>query len=245
MSSLSLSPRWLGQLTTILSQNKGATTYALATVDTDGDFPIPRVRHIVHRSILTSHPARPILISTTDIRSPKAHQLRSHPSTSGPTGEVAWWIAESLVQFRILARVHVLPAPSHALHSEFPFNELSQNNGGDSGPDAPESAKDWEALRLRTFNKLSPAIRASFARPVPGSPLKNPADAEKWPQELPEQGKEKTEEQKEQVKEAVKNVALVVLEPLQVDLVELGVVPNRRTQWNFDGKQWDELPVVP
>ncbi|CAE6526466.1 unnamed protein product [Rhizoctonia solani] len=245
MSSLSLTPRWLGHLTTILSEHKKVSYYALATVNTDGDSPIPRVRHMVHRSILSSHPARPVLITTTDVRSPKAHQLRSHPSTKGPTAEVAWWIDPAFCQFRIGARAYILPAPSHALHSEFPLSELSQNSGGDSGPDAPETAKDWEALRIRTYNNLSPPLRASFARPIPGSPLKDPADAEKWPQELPETGKEETEEEKKYVKEALENFSLVVVEPLQVDFVEFAVVPNRRTQWSFDGQKWDEMGVVP
>ncbi|CAE6489455.1 unnamed protein product [Rhizoctonia solani] len=245
MSSLSLSPRWLGHLTTILSEHKKATTYAVATVNTDGEFPIPRVRHMVHRSILTSHPAQPLLISTTDVRTPKVHQLRSHPSTKGPNTEVAWWIAEEMVQFRIAARVHILPAPSHELHSKFPSSQLSRNNGGDSGPDAPETDKDWETLRIRTYNNLSPILRASFARPIPGSPLTNPADAKKWPNELPEKGKEKTEEEKKLVKEALENFSLFLLEPLQVEFLELGVVPNRRTQWSFDGHKWDELTVVP
>ncbi|KAG8714751.1 hypothetical protein FRC11_007262 [Ceratobasidium sp. 423] len=233
MSSLSLSPRWLGHLTTILSEHKKATNYALATVDTDGDSPIPR------------HPTRPILIATTDVRSPKAHQLRSHPSTKGPTAEVAWWIQPALCQFRIQARAHILPAPSHALHSEFPLGKLPQNSGGDSGPDAPETVEDWEALRVRTYNNLPPPLRASFVRPVPGSPLKNPEDVDKRPQELPEKGKEETEEEKEYVKKALENFSLVVLEPLQVDLVEFAVVPNRRTQWSFDGQKWDEMAVVP
>ncbi|CAE6355864.1 unnamed protein product [Rhizoctonia solani] len=245
MSTLSLSPRWLGHLTTILSEHKKATTYALATVNTEGDFPVPRVRHMLHRSILTSHPARPILVSTTDIRSPKVHQLRSHPSTKGPTAEVAWWISEEVVQFRISARIHILPAPSHPFYSDFPFGELSQNSGGDSGPDAPETAKDWEALRIKTFNNMSSYTRASFARPTPGGPLADPADADKWPQNLPEKGKEGTEEDKKQVKQALENFSLLLLEPLNVDFVELGVVPNRRTRWNFDGQKWDEVAVVP
>ncbi|CAE6485659.1 unnamed protein product [Rhizoctonia solani] len=245
MSSLSLSPRWLGHLTTILSEHKKATTFALATVDTDGKYPIPRVRYLIYRGILTSHPARPLLIATTDIRSPKVHQLHSHSSTTGPTAEIAWWIAEAIVQFRFLARVHVLPAPSHPLYSEFPFNKLSQNHGGDSGPDAPETAKDWEALRIRTFNALSPPIRASFARPIPGSPLENPADADKWPEVLPEAGKEESEEEKKNMKEALKNISLLIFEPLQVDFVEFGVVPNRRTQWTFDGEKWDKQALVP
>ncbi|CAE6370073.1 unnamed protein product [Rhizoctonia solani] len=243
MSSLSLSPRWLGHLTSILAEHKKAATIALATVDTDGKYPIPRVRHMIHRSILTSHPAQPLLITTTDIRSPKAHQLRSHPSTSGPTAEIAWWIEQAVVQFRLLVRVHVLPAPAHALHSEFPFRELSRNIGGDSGPDAPETAEDWEALRVRTYNNLSPPTRASFARPVPGSPLEE--NPEKWPQKLPEKGKEETEEEKKHVKEALKNISLLIFEPLQVDFIEFGVVPNRRTQWSFDGKKWDETALVP
>lgn len=173
------------------------------------------------------------------------HQVRSHPDNKGPTSEAAWWIAAASVQFRIAARTHLLPAPSHELHSEFPLRLLSSAGGGDAGPESPDTPADWETLRVKTFNALPPFLRASFARPIPGSPLKNPEDAKQWPPTLPESGKEESEEDKKYVKEALANFALVLLEPLAVEYLELGVEPNRRTQWHLSGGEWTEGTVVP
>ncbi|KAG8833569.1 hypothetical protein FRC20_007635, partial [Serendipita sp. 405] len=45
--------------------------------------------------------------------------------------------------------------------------------------------KEWEMVRVRAFDTLSPALRASFARPyIPGSVLSNPEEAKEWPTEL-------------------------------------------------------------
>lgn len=173
------------------------------------------------------------------------HQMRSHPSTKGPTSELAWWIAPASVQFRIGARTHLLPSPSHELHSQFPFQLLSSAGGGDAGPESPDTPADWEALRVKTFNALPAFLRASFVRPVPGSPLQNPEDAKEWPTTLPESGKEESEEDKKHVKEALANFALVLLEPLAVEFLELGVEPNRRTQWKLSKGEWTESSVVP
>ncbi|KAG9096359.1 hypothetical protein FRC06_008751 [Ceratobasidium sp. 370] len=245
MPALSLSPRWLSHLTVILAENKKSTIYALATVDTEGRSPIPRVRHVVHRDILTTHPTRPLLITTTDVRSTKVHQLRTHPNTSGPTSEAAWWIAPASVQFRISARTHILPAPSNQLHSDFPLQLLSSAGGGDSGPEYPETAADWEKFRIKTFNALPAFLRASFARPIPGSVLANQEDAQIWPNSLPESDKAESEEDRRHIKEALENFALLVLEPLEVEFLELGVEPNRRTRWNLSEKEWKESSVVP
>ncbi|QRV94776.1 pyridoxamine 5'-phosphate oxidase family protein [Ceratobasidium sp. AG-Ba] len=245
MPTLSLSPRWLSHLTGILAENKKSTIYALATVDTDGSSPIPRVRHVVHRDILTTHPTRPLLISTTDVRTPKVHQLRSHPDSNGPTSEAAWWIGAASVQFRIGARTHILPAQSSKLHSGFPFSLLSSAGGGDSGPESPETAADWEKFRIKTFNALPPFLRASFARPIPGTVLANQEDAKAWPTSLPETDKAESEEDKKHIKGALENFALVVLEPLEVEFLELGVEPNRRTRWKLSEQEWRETLVVP
>ncbi|KAG8710223.1 hypothetical protein FRC09_000235 [Ceratobasidium sp. 395] len=244
MPTLSLSPRWLSHLTSILAENKKETIYALATVNTDGGSPTPRVRHVVHRDILTTHPTRPLLISTTNIRTPKVHELLTHPDAKGPTSEVAWWIAPASVQFRIGARTHILPAPSHELHSKFPFQVLSSTAGGDSGPEHPETATDWEKVRVKTFNALPGSTRASFARPT-SSALLNQEDAKAWPVSLPESNKAELEEDKKHMVEALENFALVVLEPLEVEFLELGVQPNRRTQWKLAGGEWKEMSVVP
>jgi tRNA-dihydrouridine synthase 2 len=80
---------------------------------------------------------------------------------------------------------------------------------------APRSSKgetfDWAAERSRIFAKLSPSLRASFARPTPGSKhpqgdVKGAGEGEaahevgetEWPKELPsaKEEKEADEEQK-------------------------------------------------
>ncbi|KAG8708249.1 hypothetical protein FRC09_001361 [Ceratobasidium sp. 395] len=245
MPTLSLSPRWLSHLTSILAEHKKETIYALSTVDTDGGSPTPRVRHVVHRDLLTTHPTRPLLISTTNIRTPKVHQLLTHPDTKGPTSEIAWWIAPASAQFRISARTHILPSPSHEFYSKFPRQALSNTAGGDSGPEHPETADDWEKVRIKAFNALPAFQRASFAHPDPGATLPNPEEAQTWPESLPESDKAESEDDKKHMKEALKNFALMVVEPLEVELLELQVRPNRRTQWILAEGEWKEVSIVP
>ncbi|KAB5593213.1 Transcription initiation factor TFIID subunit 2 [Ceratobasidium theobromae] len=243
MSNLSASPRWLSHLTSALAKRTGkqGTIYALATVDNENaGAPVPCVRHI--------RPSRPLLLSTSDIRTPKIHQIRSLSSNKGPTAELAWWLQDTSVQFRIGARVYILPSPTHELHSHFPLTMFSNtDNTTDSsvGAGAPKTSKDWESLRIKTFNNLPPFLRASFVRPTPGSLLSDTNEAAGWPETLPERGNEKTPEEKECVARALENFTLLVLEPVRLELLELGVVPNRRTRWSLDGAEWIERAVVP
>ncbi|KAG8708248.1 hypothetical protein FRC09_001360 [Ceratobasidium sp. 395] len=216
---------------------------ALSTVDTDGNAPLPRVRHHLYRGVLTKNPIRPLLITTTDVRTPKVHQLCSHPDTSGPTAEIAWWFPPR-AQFRLTARTYVLPSPSHKLHSQFPTKALADSGDSSSSPGALETPAEWEKLRVKTFNSLPAFLRASYVRPTPGSKLSNPDDAKKWPKELPESGNEGSEEERKQVQEALKNFAVLLLEPVEVDLVEFDD-PDRRTKWKRVGNEWREQTVVP
>ncbi|KAG9109145.1 hypothetical protein FRC07_008366, partial [Ceratobasidium sp. 392] len=208
-------PRWLSQLTEILSKTKEEIAFAFATIDTDGDAPIPRVRHHLYRNIFATNPIKPLLITTTDVRSPKVHQICSYPGASGPNAEVAWWLPPAQAQFRLLVRTYVLPSSPHKLHSQFPAELLSGPGDGSSSPEEPKTSADWEKYRVKTFNSLPAFLRAGFARPTPGSVLSNPDDAKKWPSELPESGKEKSEEEKKQVEEALNNFAVLALEPLE------------------------------
>ncbi|KAG9089198.1 hypothetical protein FS749_001540 [Ceratobasidium sp. UAMH 11750] len=236
-------PRWLSQLTGILSKTNEEIALALATVDTDGNAPIPRVRHHLYRGILTMNPIHPLLITTSDVRAPKIHQLCSHPDTKGPTAEVAWWFPPAQAQFRLTARTYILPSPSQKLHSQFPIKLISGSGNKNLSPDAPETSDDWEKFRINTFNSLPAYLRASFVRPTPGSVLSNPDDALEWPKELPESGKERSDEERKYVKEALKNFAVLVLEPLEVDLVQFD--PDRRTKSRLVGDKWEEQTVVP
>jgi pyridoxamine 5'-phosphate oxidase len=211
--------------------------YALATAEGN----MPRVRHHVHRSFLSPINSQlTLLVSTADVRTPKISQFISHDEAT-PNAEVAWWIADASEQYRISAFVHVLPSPGHHLESRFPTKRfaLSSNDGSTLG---------WEAERIKTFDeKMGDELRASFCRPTPGSDLKGGYDeAKKWPETLPPSTEAKDGKEKEMVQEALTNFALLVLEPVSVERVELGIIPNRRTKWSLkeDGS-WEEKILVP
>jgi len=53
------------------------------------------------------------------------------------------------------------------------------------------------------------------------------------------------EEDKKNLEIALRNFALIVIDPFEVDFVELGVDPNQRTKFTRDGEQWMEEIVVP
>lgn len=149
---------------------------------------------------------------------------------------------------RVRGRVGVLPAGDfggeegkrgereresavRALRERFPGVEL----GGDGF--------DWEAERRKRFDDVSGHMRASWVRPVPGSVLPSPDAAKEWPETLP-----KLSEGGEETKAAFRNFALVLIDPVEVDYVELGVVPNRRTRFFKEGEgegEWREEALVP
>lgn len=199
-------------------------------------------------------PALPLLFTTTDIRLPKASQL-AHNSRL----ELAWWIPGVQEQFRISGRAYILPS------SQF-FDDTDLLQGGTAPLPKTESNRivqaakelrdafskarlvpdgfDWEAKRVEVFESMSAHMRASWVRPVPGTPITKYEDAKAWPETVP-----KYEEAKENeiliVKEALKNFALVVIDPFAVDHVELGVVPNQRTVYTRSEDGWAEQVVVP
>jgi len=93
---------------------------------------------------------------------------------------------------------------------------------------------------------MGPALRASFCRPVPGSPLSGYDAGKDWPDKLATSSKvEEGSKEKEQVEIALLNFALVMFEPVRVERVELEVVPNRRTVWELIEGKWAESIVVP
>lgn len=184
---------------------------------------------MIHRQLLTIAPQKSLLITTTDIRSPKADQL-----VNNPLSEATFWFADSQEQFRITAKAYLLTDPNHPWRHLFPRDKLS----GDED-------FDWEEYRLNTYDSLSPYLRASFVRPIPGTPMKSYDEANSWPQTLPTRHEAKKED-KQNVEEALRNFAVLVLDSFHVDLVELGVYPNRRSSWNLEGeKVWNEQILVP
>lgn len=97
------------------------------------------------------------------VRGPKAQQLTGNSDKV----EIAWWFAPTGDQYRIKGRAFILPRPDHPLYEKFTphAKRLSPRKNQERGD------FDWEQERRRIFEKLSPTIRASFCRPVPGTPL--------------------------------------------------------------------------
>jgi pyridoxamine 5'-phosphate oxidase len=174
-----------------------------------------------------------LLLATTDIRSQKVFQ-----ATSAPLSEISWWFPSSQVQFRIAARVHIVPAPDHSSYQHFSplFKKLAPSNF------------DWESERQTRFNRMSPYMRASWARPAPRTLIPSYDEGRKWPTELPKIGQGDNETEQKNIEFALSNFALLLLDPYEVDYVELGVQPNQRTIYtrtdDEDGS-WSETIVVP
>lgn len=204
--------------------------------------------------------ARPLLLTSTDARTPKVRQLAQNARV-----EIAWWIPGIQEQFRIAGRAYVLPSPEFGTDTVVPpvgevlAGEKAQMElgvrkleGDFPGAELGGEGFDWEGKRVEVFDTMSGHMKASWVRPVPGTPLPGGyAAAKEWPESLPklsevEEG-DGGEESKRLLKDALKNFALVVIDPMEVDYVELGVMPNQRTNFRLDKSngEWVEEIVVP
>lgn len=102
------------------------------------------------------------LIRSVSSRAPKSQQLGKDDKI-----EIAWWFAPSGDQFRITGHAYVYGRPDHPLSQLF-----LQHHAKRLAPPGNRDNFNWEDERKRIFDKISPPIRASFARPIPGTPLK-------------------------------------------------------------------------
>ena len=171
---------------------------------------------------------------------------------TNPTAELAWWDEKTQRQYRVTADVYLVPKLEHPLRSNFE-HVLSRSQDGTGL--ALFKDEDWESQRLQMFKSMSAHMKASWCRPVPGSPLKGGQDeAKNWPEvvEDPSEHEDLPREKYDKLlrnwKKALSNFALVVIDPIEVDLVELGVVPNRRTLFfKASGNHglWREEELVP
>lgn len=214
--------------------------FQLATLDPS--LPIPHVRSHVFRSFLSSKaaPNLPLLISSTDVRTPKVTQLTAHPDA-----ELAWWIEGTQQQFRIAGKAHIVPAEGHILFHHFLSSAESEDGSGIAA--LRKEGFDWEAKRVEVFKSMPGYLKASWCRPIPGTRLEGgQEEAKRWPVSIEEPKEGATEEEKSNWEMALRNFALVVIDPAEVDFVELGVVPNRRTRFytRKDGA-WREEELVP
>ena len=91
--------------------------FQIATLDPDPDSAQPvHVRTQIFREFVTppSKPSLPLLITSTDIRSPKVVQISANNHV-----ELAWWIEPTKEQFRISGVVHLIPEPGTPLHEHY------------------------------------------------------------------------------------------------------------------------------
>ncbi|KAL0573249.1 hypothetical protein V5O48_008696 [Marasmius crinis-equi] len=248
-------PRWKTAISNALSEHSKSVVIQMASIDSSS--PTPHVRSHIFRSFLTppGDESLPLILSSTDVRSPKVQQLVENPHV-----EIAWWIEGKQEQFRIAGLASVIPPSTHSLFKNFEriIKDAKQASGlrklvGASGTDL-----DWEKKRREVFATMSAHMKASWCRPVPGSILVGgEEEAKKWAVRVDEPGHEKAEDGKEVSEEerarnkenwdtALGNFALVMVDPTEVDYVELGVIPNRRTKfWRNENGLWEEKSVVP
>jgi len=236
-------PRWKTAITTALGDNEKAAVIQLATIDTyssaKSNITIPHVRSHIFRGFLSakSTPSLPLLLTTTDIRTPKISQIISNPHI-----EVAWWIGGTEEQYRIAGLAHIVSAPDHTLHSHFARTVSSPALAA-----LEREGFDWEAKRKDVFNSMNRHMKATWCRPTPGSRLGGGAEeAAKWPEALPKLGEAEGEDEEKNLTMALGNFALVVIDPNEVDYVELGKIPNERTKFTRTQEGvWSEKAIVP
>ncbi|KAF9535587.1 pyridoxamine 5'-phosphate oxidase-domain-containing protein [Crepidotus variabilis] len=241
-------PRWRTILEHGLSKNPEQTAFQLATLDRDASRfnvdVIPRVRSHLYRRFVSSPtaPSTPVIISSTDIRTRKVTQL-----TTSTKCELAWWQKDPGQQIRIIGDAYLVPSPNHSLYSN--FHEKLRNAPIGTGLAALKD-KDWEADRVDLFRNMSPVMKAGWCRATPGSKMPGDDEAKTWPKEIydPEEGNpdkesEKYKEAKRLWDLALSNFATVVIDPLEVDFVDLSD-PTHPERFVFRKRVYDGQPVV-
>ncbi len=219
--------------------------YQVATVDSHN---LPHVRSQIHRGFITpkGSPNLPLLMTSTDARSPKVVQMLSTPSV-----ELAWWMEGSQDQFRISGRAFIVPPPDHAFHI---MSDVPRGTAlavlDEKGEEGQEGGKfDWEKKRREVFASMKPEMKASWCIPVaPGSIIPSYDEVKKWPNSVPNIDEASTAEDKNNWNEALSNFVLMVIEPVQVDWVQLAPRPNRRTRFSRTDDavfEWIEDILVP
>ena len=105
---------------------------------------------------------------------------------------------------------------------------------------------DWDKKRKEVFADMSPVMRASWCVPLPpGTPLASYEEQKTWPTSVPLEDEAKSEEDRRNLETALRNFALMLFEPVEIDWIQLGMSPNKRTVFRREGEKWSEQLVVP
>lgn len=231
---MTAAPRWLNALTKAASlpENKGQNIYQLTTVDANNR---AHGRTVVHRDIIqpSDFPNLPVILTTTDVRTPKVAQMRSNTYA-----EIVWWMAGSQDQFRLTGPVRIVSSPTDNTLPSVGEETLALDKLRDQG-------YDLEQKRQAVFDNMSAHMKASWCRPPPGTAMDSYEDAKKWPTTVPKLGEAKTDEEKRNQAQALSNFGLILLEPVEVDWLQLAEKPNQRTKYTRHGEDWAEQIIVP
>ena len=210
------------------------SVYQIATVDANGH---PRVRSQVHRGFMEpgGHPQLPILVTSTDARTPKVIEARANQRV-----ELAWWMEGTQDQFRISGFVHIFPSPAQGGPTPIPSHAAALKL-------LQKSGFDFEAKRRETFDSMSTVMRASWCVPyAPGTIIPDYDEQSKtWPSEVPLKQNAKNDEDRKNIEDASRNFALMLIEPDRVDWVSLASQPMKRVFFTRDGEKWMEDQAVP
>ncbi|KAJ9094064.1 hypothetical protein QFC21_006165 [Naganishia friedmannii] len=230
-------PGWVHHFEQQLEDHPSAKSYPFASVDPSGS---PRVRYVVHRALT---PESSFLIFTTDTRMGKC----THLAADGRC-EASFWMEDSGVQFRVAGEALVVPNDADVNADSQKAIEEAVQKDVVRAVGEEKKANYWVKERERNWTKgISGHLRATFARPTPGTPLdKVDRKPQEWTETMKPEGE--TDEQKQEAASAKANFTLVAIAPHTVEMLELKAVPNRRTVWTRPeqaGGDWTVQAVVP
>lgn len=224
------------------------SVYQVGTIDTKRG--TPRVRTQAHRALLSpkGSPNLPVFLTSTDVRSEKVEHILANPAV-----EVVWWLDGTMEQFRITGRAFIVPAKEHPLHDvsfawlpKFPAIAQIHVKGAE-GSDGV--GYDWEKKRVEVFEQSPPGLKATLlVNEQPGSVIASYDLLKKYPTAVPKLDDAKSEEDRSNWHKALSNLALMLIEPIQVERLQLTESPNRITLFTRSGDaahEWKEEVLVP
>lgn len=163
-------------------------------------------------------------------------------------------------QFRISGKACVVPPPDNPFHTmtliprslaTSALDEGGEAEREDSGDGRDAQGKyDWEKKRKEAFEAMKPEMKASWCSPVaPGSQTPSYDEPNKWPSSIPNLKDLKTDADRKNYETALSKFSMIIIEPLQIDWVQLGEKPNRRTLFTRrdeqHGSHWSEEILAP
>ena len=178
----------------------------------------------------------PLIMICTHAQTAKADQLIANSKVG-----ICWWFNDAVQQFRIRGRAYIILNPKHEIAYKPPRPPFELEDG-----------RSWDEERIRCFeHDIDFKLRGWFARGAPGEVIEG--GYESWPGRPfglhPTVEEAESEEEKHQIRKADLDFAIIVIEPVEIDVAELGMQPVRRRIWSrkeAGGRyHWDSVAVIP